>query len=614
MRLIAAASLTAAVLASASPAFADDGPAAADAKPDAKVDAQAGAKADAQAGAKADAAAEAKADAKVAAPPKAVAGDAPRPAETAVPAANDELTFSDRLVLDTGRHDFRPPNPEALTFSLRGEYQLRYRAMSDLALEAPVRHPEAKTLGQNQYLYHWLRIGARFQYRDKVGIVAQIDIPRGFVVGDATQYVSAVRDSFAENTGRDGFADVRWYGVRPRYLYLEYNSPIGVFRLGQQGSYWGMGLLANDGDHPTLFGDYQRGALSERILYATQPLGKGTPLNIVLAGDLIFQDNTADLVEDGDRALQGVAAVLYRDKHAEAGLYGVIRQQQRTAHATGDLTPFTESLTVGVIDGAGKFNAPIPGLRAIVYGQIEAALIMGSTTYLRNTYAVPIDPTAPRETEKIRSFGAAATFGAVQVAGHGADQWGALVGEIEAGYASGDANPNDGTTRRFTFDQNHRVGLVLFNQVMAWKTARASTIAQDPEIVNRATPGVQLLPSRGGVFGAEYLNPRFIFRPRNWMDLKGGVVIAQTTADFVDPYHVGALGSSRNYDGGDPRKHDLGVELDAGADVRIKVEKAATVQVGAEGGVLFPGHAFDDALGARLANQYLANVKLGIQF
>jgi hypothetical protein len=245
---------------------------------------------------------------------------------------------------------------------------------------------------------------------------------------------------------------------------------------------------------------------------------------------------------------------------------------------------------------------------------MEAALILGSTTFLRNTYTRPTDPTAARDPERVKTFGGAATLGVVNVAGRGKDQWGALVAEIEAGYASGDADPNDGTTRRFTFDQNHRVGLILFNQVMGWKTARASTIAQDQEVVNRPAPGVQLLPSKGGVFGAEYINPRVIFRPRNFLDLKGGVVIAQTTADLVDPYHVGALGNLRNYDGGNPRKHDLGVELDLGADARIKIDQNATVQVGAEAGVLFPGHAFDDALGSRLGNQYLGNFKLGLQF
>jgi hypothetical protein len=521
------------------------------------------------------------------------------------PVREDPLEFSDTFVLDTGRKEFRPPDPEGISFNLRGEYQLRYRGMSDLRLQAPVRHPDATRLGQNQYLYHWLRLHARFSFKDKVSIVAQIDVPRGLIVGDTTRYVDAARDSLSE---------ARWSEVHPRWLYLQYDSPIGIFRIGQQGSHWGMGLLANDGDHPTLFGDYQRGSLSERLLFATAPLGKGTKLSVAVAGDVIFQDQTADLVHDHDRAFQGVLAVLYRTVPAEVGFYGVIRRQERDQHAVDELTPYTDSLTVGVLDLTGKFNTPVPGASAFAYGQFEAALILGSTSFVRGSYTRLVDPTLKREDELVRSFGAAAMLGAVHVNGTGKDAWGDLVGEIETGYASGDADSNDGVTKRFTFDANHRVGLVLFNQVLAWKTARAATIAQDPDVVARPAPGLGLLPSKGGVFGAQYLNPRFIARPRRWLDLKTGVVIAQTSADLVDPYHQGALGNIANYDGGDSRRHDLGLELDFGASVRIPIDTTATVQAGAEGGVLFPGHAFDDVAGGRLANQYLVNLMLGLQF
>jgi hypothetical protein len=168
-------------------------------------------------------------------------------------------------------------------------------------------------------------------------------------------------------------------------------------------------------------------------------------------------------------------------------------------------------------------------------------------------------------------------------------------------------------TRRFTFDENHNVGLVLFDHVLAWKTPRAATIAQDPAIVARPNPGLSLLPSNGGVFGASYLYPTVVVRPRPWLDLKGGVVIADTTADLVDPFHAGALGNYRNYDGGDPRDHDLGIELDVGADVRIPLGELVRLQLGIEGGVLFPGNAFVDEAGNDLPNQYLLNSKLGLQ-
>jgi hypothetical protein len=533
-------------------------------------------------------------------PPPSAADDAVEPAPSI-----DGPSLVQRLVLDSGRVPFEPPEPGGLHFYVHGEYQLRLQGQSTLPLEAPVEQPKASTLGQNLYLYHWLRVSARFDAFDRLSLVLQIDAPRGMIAGQTTQWVEAARDSFAQAV---------WYEIHPRYLYLEYRSPIGVFRLGQQGSQWGMGIVANDGDQTTLFGDHRRGSLVERVTYATTPMGKGTPLFVAVGGDLVFQDATADLLS-GDRAFQGFAAVGWKTEHAEVGLYGVGRTQARSAQGVDQYTPFVESLTVGIADVTARFDAPVPGSAGtFVYGELEAATILGSTSYIRGAYGNPIDPTGPRPDELIRTYGGAATLGAVAASGEGKARFGRLVGEIEVGYASGDANPTDGVTKRFTFDENHHVGLVLFDQVLRWKTARSATLAEDPAIVARAAPGLEYLPSNGGVFGAQYLNPRIVVRPRRWLDLKGGVVIAQTTADFVDPYRFGALGNARNYDGGDPHLHDLGVELDLGAAVRVQLDPGAILQVGAEGGVLFPGRAFDDSAGNHLPDQLVGSLQLGLQF
>ena len=96
------------------------------------------------------------------------------------------------------------------------------------ASRAPVGQPQIDTLGQNQYLDHWLRIGARFDIRDSLTLIMQVDVPRGLIAGDTTLWAQAARDSLSQ---------AQWYGVYPRYLYLEYRSPIGVFRLGQQGAH-----------------------------------------------------------------------------------------------------------------------------------------------------------------------------------------------------------------------------------------------------------------------------------------------------------------------------------------------------------------------------------------
>ena len=524
----------------------------------------------------------------------------------APPARADEPAddgFEERFLVDPGRFEAPKPNDNKMSFSLHGEYQLRVTAFDDLPLEPPlsVGPGVGGDLGSNFYLWQWLRVRPVFQYRKKLKVVGEADVPFGMFAGQTTEYVSAARDSYETHRG---------YDIQPRKLYIEYLTPIGLVRVGHQTSQWGMGLLANDGDQATVFGDPRRGSLVERLLFATRPLGADHPLAIAIAGDFVFEDATADVIDDGDRALQAVLAVLWEEKRGQIGVYGVYRHQERDRDSAGRHTNFTENLDVGVADLAGKFRVEAPMRDTYVVGDFEAAFIGGNTTFIRS-----VELTAAGEKEKLLSFGGAARLGTVHVAtDDDKTRWGDVAVSFEAGYASGDADPYDGTTRRFTIDQNHNVGLVLFDHVMAWKTARSATIAGDAAITARPAPGLEFLPSEGGIFGASYLNPTVVIRPRPWVDLKGGAVIAQTTADFVDPFQVGARGNYANYEGGDEHKHDLGVELDAGADFRFDLAHTVIITTGVEGGVLFPGGAFDDASGNRLPNQYLLNGKLGLNY
>ncbi len=538
------------------------------------------------------------------------------------------LAFAERLVLEPGRIQLTQATPTSMSFELHGEAQLRFRAATDLRLEPRIGAAPGTgaTLGQSFYLYEWLRVRPVFRYKKDLEIVAEVDVPRGIALGDTTTHVSAAKDDYAE---------LAFYGVEPRQLYLQYRLPFGLVRAGQQAAHWGSGILANDGDHATQFGDYRRGSLVERLLFATRPLGEDTPLVLAVAGDLVFKDARASLVgeipdgvtpaeelggADGafndpaelhgrDRAMQLVAAARWETKQATVGLYGVYRNQERDARSLERLTDFTEELEVGVIDFAGKVNAKLPGAAAFFFAEWELAYITGRTTYLRN-----VELLQRGEEEAIRAWGGSAKVGVVRVSGEGPRAFGDLVLAFEYGHASGDADPYDGVSRRFTFDQNYNVGLVLFDHVLAWKTARSATLAQDPEITFRPAPGIEFLPSEGAIFGASYVNPTVVVRPRRWLDLKGGVVVAQTTADFVDPFRAGAFGNYASYDGGDETAHDLGIELDLGADARIPLAPGLLMQTGVEGGVLFPGGAFDAADGTGLGTQYLVNAKLGAQF
>jgi hypothetical protein len=536
-----------------------------------------------------------------------------------------------RLVLDTGRREAPTPDPDAYRFVIHGEYQIRYQAQTSFLLDptesAVARRPGlvGDSIGQNQELVHWLRMTPRLQLREDVELVAQADLT-GMVMGERAH------DTSADQTPRDeydGFSN-----VQPRYLYVQYRLPIGIVRVGQQPNHWGMGILANDGDHPSLFGDYRYGALSDRILFATKPGGKDSDFYLALAGDLVFRDQFAELVK-GQHAFQGVLAAFWEHAQNKLGVFSTLRHQENDRTSGSPLYSYTDTIDAVAIDLHGKLVVPVPGEDSFAFAEAEAAYVIGSTNLLRtNEQALESTRTL------IRSYGGAAVVGVVHRAwatgfwnDRGGDAkhtserylgqasargvpYGDVVAEVEVGYASGNADPLAGTNKRFVFDPNHRVGLILFDEIMRWQTARAATAAVDPLLTNaqRPTPGVDLLPSNGGVFGAQYVNPTFTYRPRHWLDLKSGLVVAQSTADVVDPYRLAVTGNYQNYRGGDPRKKDLGVEVDGGFEARFPLEYDILLQLGAQAGVLFPGGATEDADGNRMPIQWLAMGRLGIQY
>ncbi len=528
----------------------------------------------------------------------------------------------DRLILETGRAPVPPAEADLVRFQIHGEYQGRYQVQRSFPLVPTTTAINARpglveeSIGQNQFASHWLRVTPRLQLKQAVEIVGQVDVVTGLLFGDKA------RDTWPDMAPRDqanGFSS-----IEPRSLYAVLHTPVGLFRVGQQPTHWGMGILANDGDHPTLFGDYRYGSINERILFATKPGGKDSHLTIAVAGDLVYRDNIAAL-RRGDHAYQGVLAALYERGRNQLGVYAVYRNQENDKTSGQAYAPYTESLEVGVLDASGRFATKLPSTDAFLFGSFEAAAIFGSTNILRTH-----DQVLDGARTLVRSYGGAAQIGFVHVeraskrlgfSDEGARQkdivqYGDLVAAVEIGYARGDADPYDNVQKRFVFDPNHKIGLILFDEVMRWQTARASAAAQDPLLSNasRPPPGVDLLPSNGGVFGAQYINPTGIWRPRPWLDLKAGMVVAQATADVTDPYIIATTGSYLNSRKGSPKKRDLGLELDAGFEARVPLDYGFTATLGAQGGVLFPGGALENAVGERMKTPWLALGRFGFLF
>src|SRR4029077_1109601 len=123
--------------------------------------------------------------------------------------------------------------------------------------------------------------------------------------------------------------------------------------------HWGMGILANDGDHPPLFGDYRNGNLVEQILFATKPAGKDSDFFLVLGANVVYDDWQARLYR-GDIAAQGVLAAFYDKGPNQFGLFATIRSQN-TDKTAAPHAGYTDSIVAAAVDVAGHFATPVPG-------------------------------------------------------------------------------------------------------------------------------------------------------------------------------------------------------------------------------------------------------------
>lgn len=486
----------------------------------------------------------------------------------------------------------RPAEAEAGSDSpfgvaIPGEFRLRYAGMSDIALAtSPGSTTMPENLGQNQWFEAWLRLRPMFRFGDRLKVNFSFDVTRAVVPDNPAASVPFTRDPRTELLPF-GVVDIRTG-------YIEWNSPVGFFRVGQQAFSWGLGILANDGETMPTFGDYRMGDLVERFAFATRPGGATSNVVAAVAGDIVYRDRTTSLV-DGDIALQAVLSVFWQDHscrlRCDRRRVGGLVTYRDVSYGNGD------TLSVVVADLLARWEWPTPDRTGRVWAGLEIAGIFGTTDAARTQYFASHD---------IEQYGVVAELGM--------EREGKFKVSLEGGWASGDRNPVDGAQRRMTFNPSHRVGLVLFPEVIAWQTARSAAISVDPALTGRPARGANLLPSSGGVTGAAYLYPTAQVFLGRYVDLRGGMVIAMASSDWVDPVSVQRYGSARNYRGGDPSRRDLGLELDLGINTSFPLRGGVRIEGGVQGGVLFPGRAFADASGALMAPVAMGVARLGVRF
>ncbi len=480
-----------------------------------------------------------------------------------------------------------PASDQGRTFygKLDGEYRVRLEGMSDIPLE-PLPGTYPPVLGQNFWADQWIRIRAHFGLRPHLEVVGQIDLFDGVLLGHTTSGVAAAKRP------RNGYS--AFPGVDPRWLYLDWYNSLGLVRAGLAGEQWGLGIVANDGEQEPVFGDYHYGDRVLRVLFGAKPFGLQSPVTVALAGDSVFDDITAD-IRQGDHAWEGVLAAYWEKDEKTLGFYGVYRAQTSPVRGLPSDAPRHDRLDVGVLDLFARWHWDDPGGGRIV-AAIEGAGILGTTTLTR---------TVDNPTNDVRQLMVTAQLGRKSPA---------LDVMLEGGYASGDSNTEDAVQRQAIMDPDHHVGLILFPEVMAFMTARSATLAQASATFGRPAPGSNLLPTNGGVSNAFYLFPWVTWRVSSLVETRLGAVWAVASTDVVDPYVQKAESRSVNYRGGDPRNRDLGFEVDGAFLLHGQPTDSIRLEGGLEGGVLLPGHAFDNAAGEPMAPVALGRVRLGMFF
>ncbi|MBM4343801.1 MAG: hypothetical protein FJ100_10545 [Deltaproteobacteria bacterium] len=361
---------------------------------------------------------------------------------------------------------------------------------------------------------------------------------------------------------------------------VELTTTAGQFTLGRSASVWGLGLLATDGGYDALqFGARQGENAVTRLGWAVLPASlwhKGDPLEafplaVAVAYDVQAHDDLARL--PGDAATNQIAAILYRGKQVQTGAYAV-RRAQTDADGLG--------LAATVVDGFVRYR------RQTGLGWVEIAAEglygWGHTGWLKS-------PNQPDGLDLAQWGGAAR----VEVG----RRRGAL--RFEAGGASADALPLNGTLRSFRFATDYHVGLVMFGQAQRQLSAQAAHNLADPRYSGSAPAGVQRVATWGAVTQALYVHPVVRLQPyKNVAVLLGGVW-AQSPADVADPFRTFLNGGKATGPRGAQGKRGLGTELDGAVECTAHLLDGLVAVARVDAGVWFPGDAYDDAAGGAMA-------------
>lgn len=475
------------------------------------------------------------------------------------------------------------------------------------------------------WIEHRMRLDLQADWADKVKIILSADMFDGVLWGDNGDFGGTPSSNYgisasarnpnvtrpcvalsAEGDPLDstsyGYTLCEQNAINLRKLYTEISTPVGVFRIGRQPIIAGAGVQANDGEGRTnRFGMARTGNMVDRILFATKPLEAFKPkdqrnmspsegLILALGYDRIVTDSPQLFADD---VSQWFSALIFSQpqhplgKNLLATLFHVHRWNPSNATAIN---------VVGL-----RANNTFPGGLSAGF---DVAFNFGSTREVAEAYKfITNDPVVDQE---ILQLGARAVVRYDMFFGGSSNPKPSdpgLTAYLEFDYASGDPDPNVSTPlSQFVFAEDTNVGLLLFEHVLAFQTARSA--AAGVETLRRlgaTTYPAEVVNTRGAFTNAVALFPQVDVKPLPGLLLRGGVLMAWAESPVVDPVaslqardglsvqddlvnFVGAPSIGRSY---------YGTEL----DLRIAYRLLDHVNFELEGAILLPGDALQNRQG-----------------
>ncbi len=520
-------------------------------------------------------------------------------------------------------------------FTAAADYQVRSVRINPLDLSGD-------TVRETIWTEQRLRLDLGWELSRVAAVHVQLDALDGVLFGDNGKYGGDPAPNSGVNLASKRPNVTRWdvgllpggdpldpdgYGpvlvkadpIEVNYAYGEVYLPLGLLRFGRQPITDGGFITSHDGGRRNRWGASEFNDTADRLLFATK---LSEYYRVAAEGDDYVPDRSRD---------SGVFFASWYDWYNQ----GLVYQSSDDLRQIGNGVQLKKAQADWLgLDWRGlefhtylvhlrdeQFDSRIYSIPLRLKGSVEdtvdihiqTIVVMGETREISEGFSLLGGATEGAAPQKIRSGGAQVIADVTL---------GDFVLTFEFDYASGDANPGSDTAiTKFGFARDFNVGLLLFERILRFESARSVGVG----IENLASQDAGSFPLTEVASDGRFTNALAVFPQLTWnafdneqhhLHLRTGVLIAwPDTGGNVDPILTALAGDGNridddavNFHGGKPGSY-YGTELDFQIEWIFKKHFRWTV----ESAVLIPGSSLEDEHGNATVSWLLEN-RLAVVF